>query len=293
MKKFKKLCIITFEPKPTVIEASKRLLKWARKKELDISLYESCSFSNLFSKKPIKIIGKKFLEENDIVITLGGDGTLLSAARLVHTKKIPILGINAGSLGFLTDISTDDLEDSLEKIFSGDYKISERMMLDVSVVRDGKKIWKDVVLNEVVVAKSEPSKLTSLGAWSGEKLISRFWVDGIIVATPTGSTAYSLSAGGPIMYPSLKSVAITPICPHALTERPMIISVDQELRIIAESSQNIVTADGKERFDIISGDIVSIKRSKYKTRLVKLCDANHYDLLRSKLNWSIKKIVMS
>lgn len=290
MKKIQKLGIVAFKPKPMVIASLERFAQWAKSKDLRVFLYEEAP--SLKIKLPFKInrINKNKLADMDMILSFGGDGTLLSSARLVHSHNIPIAGISVGSLGFLTDISLDTLEDSLDQIISGKFRIVERMMLDVLVKHKNKIVWENIALNEAVVSKAGSIKLLSLSAWRGKNFISRFWLDGLIIATPTGSTAYSLSAGGPIIYPSLEAVVLTPICPHALTERPMILPADKNITIKIEEEKPpaFVTVDGKALFKLSQGDEVIISRSKEKVRLIKAGNANHFETLRNKLNWSKK-----
>jgi NAD+ kinase len=288
--KFKKVGVIAFKPKPPVIEALRRFLLWSQDKKVGLFFHNQTPRHHSFPNLKITTTDDSGLGKTDIILAFGGDGTLLSTARRILYSRVPIAGINVGSLGFLTDIPLNDLEHSLDKIFSGKCNLVDRTMLDVTVIRKDKQVWKNSALNEVVVHKASFAKLLSLTTFSGTKYISRFWVDGLIVATPTGSTAYSLSSGGPLLYPTLDAVVLTPICPHALTERPMVLPAVKMLRIIVEDKKPpaLVTVDSKEHFRLVAGDSVCIKKSKAKTRLVKLSDINHFDTLRDKLGWSKK-----
>ena len=290
LKRIKKIGIIAFKPKPHVVEALKRFHEWSMDKGLNVFYHTEAPDYKYFAKKPVARAGDKVLAGMDLILTFGGDGTLLSAARKVHTKGTPIAGINVGGLGFLTVITTEQFEKTLDRIISGRAVIEERMMLDVAVYRRGKEVWRNIALNEVVVSKLGTVKLLSLSTWSGSSYISRFWADGLMVATPTGSSAYSLAAGGPLMYPTLNAVVLTPVCPHALTERPMILPADKDLRMIVEEKRppSMVTVDGKDLYRTAAGDEIVVRRSKYKTHLVKLTGGNHFDTLRNKLGWSKK-----
>jgi NAD+ kinase len=287
---FKKFAVMAFKPKAPVMAAMQRFLAWAKDKNIRIFFHEETPDLGRASVPEIRKIGNAGLKNMDLILTFGGDGTFLSAARRAHTFCIPIAGINVGNLGFLTDLSLENLESDMDDILKGKYKIVERMMLDVEVRRKNKTIWKDVALNDAVVSHSGKVKLLSLSAKSGNKFISRFWADGLIVATPTGSTAYSLSAGGPLLDPSVEVIVLTPICPHALTERPIILPADKELEIQVDEKRPpaLVTVDGKAQLKLLSGDKVVIGRSRHKTRILKLGDGNHFDALRSKLSWSYK-----
>jgi len=281
--------VVAFKPKPLVLNALKQLLAWAQGKPVRLCFYFENSTKG-FPAGTTPRVDEKGLARCDLVLAFGGDGTLLSSARILHRSRTPIAGINVGGLGFLTDISFEQLEASLDQILAGRYQVVERMMLDVEVWRKQKLVWRDIALNEAVVSKTGIRKLLDINTWSGKDFISRFWVDGLIIATPTGSTAYSLSAGGPLLYPSLEVIALTPICPHALTERPMVLPVRRTLRIvIAERKpQAVVSVDGKDQFRLLKDDEVRISRSKEQTRLAKIGQANHFDMLRDKLKWSKK-----
>ena len=221
----------------------------------------------------------------DIAISLGGDGTLLSTSRKVSSAGIPIFGINMGRLGFLTEVELPQISYYLEKLVNGDYYIEHRLVLDGIVVRDNKVIFVSPSLNDVVVTKAGYSRLIKLELEINKQLAAIFSADGIIVATPTGSTGYSLSAGGPIVKSDLNVILITPICPHTLYSRPLIISENEEIRIkIPTGAEDIVmTVDGQIVSNLIAGDEVFIKKSNYMAGFVKFGDKNYYQTLRNKL----------
>ncbi len=288
-KRPQKIGVVAFKPKPLVISALQRLLAWAAEKPVQLCFYFEES-AKRFPAKAACRVDAAGLARCDVVLAFGGDGTLLSTARMLIAAQTPIAGINVGGLGFLTDISYEQLESSLDQILLGRFTVVDRMMLDVEVRRAGKTVWRNVALNETVVSKTGIRKLLDITTRLGNDFISRFWVDGLIIATPTGSTAYSLSAGGPLLYPTLQSIVLTPICPHALTERPMVLPADRDLSIVIAERKPpaVVSVDGKDEFRLVMDDEIRIRRSKEKTGLVKLGEANHFDMLRNKLNWSKK-----
>ena len=230
-----------------------------------------------------------FLKKAELIISLGGDGTLLRAARLAALKDIPVFGINLGGLGFLTQIGSNDIETALEKIHQEKYFIDERMMLECSVKRKTKKkIKKFIALNDIVVGKGSFARLVCLATYINDYYVITYSADGLVVSTSTGSTAYSLSAGGPIVNPKIKSMLITPICPHTLSARPLIIGENDRVRIDLESSDEeaMLTIDGQEGFALKYNDEVVVKKSKFKTKLITFKEKNFYTILREKLKWS-------
>lgn len=223
----------------------------------------------------------------DGMIVLGGDGTLLYAARLMGDREIPILGVNLGSLGFLTDVAVPELKDTLIRFISGDVKIGERMMLE-AVVEDGSgKKETFSVLNDVVVNKGNLARTIRLQARVDGAFLTVFNGDGLIMATPTGSTAYSLSAGGPIVHPTLSAVIITPICPHLLTNRPIVVPESSviEVNLVSGDGNVSVTLDGQVGVEFSERHRLTVRKSARKILLVEPPDRDHFEILRTKLNW--------
>lgn len=222
----------------------------------------------------------------DIAITLGGDGTLLNIARLMAPYSIPVLGINMGHLGFLTEIEISDLYVSLNRLKEGDYFIDKRMMLEAQVIRDNRAIEKFIALNDVVITKGPFARLIRLKTMANDSYIDTYPADGLIVSTPTGSTAYSLSAGGPIINPNIELILTTPICPHTLHSRSIVLSKDDiiKVQILDKQPDAMLTVDGQQGIELLSKDVVLVKRSSYYTRLLRLKKRSFYDVLRKKLN---------
>ncbi len=222
----------------------------------------------------------------DLVVVLGGDGTLLSVTR-GHLGGTPVLGINMGSLGFLTEHSAHSLFPMLHAALEGRANVEERERLDVSVSSPGREPVVHRVLNDAVINKSALARMVVLSLHVDEQFVSRFKADGLIVATPTGSTAYNLSAGGPILYPTLNVVVVTPICPHALTNRPIVLSLDAvvEVRLESPSEEVYLTLDGQQGFPLTNLDLVRIRRCPEPVRLITDPNQSYFQVLHRKLKW--------
>ena len=223
----------------------------------------------------------------DLLIVLGGDGTLLSVSRLVGDRCTPILGINLGSLGFLTEITRDEIIPVLEQLVAGELTVSERLRLDVIIRREGTEVARYRVLNDLVINKGALARIIDMEAWVDDTYLTTFKADGLIVATPTGSTAYNLAAGGPIISPALHCLVISPICPHMLTNRPIIVSDEAVIRIEVkfQNEEVALTADGQIGMPLQGGDVVEIRRSPHPTLLVLSPTKDYFQILRTKLKW--------
>jgi len=223
----------------------------------------------------------------DMVVVLGGDGTLLSVARLVGDLRTPILGVNLGSLGFLTEITRSELFPMLEQVTRGDFTVSERMRLLAIIRRNGEEVTRYRVLNDVVINKGALARIIDMEAWVDDDYLTTFKADGLIVSTPTGSTGYNLAAGGPIVYPGNHCHVISPICAHTLTNRPIVVSDDATIRIEVKSHDEdvVFTADGQEGMPLQGGDIVELRKSNHSTLLIKSPSKDYFKVLRTKLRW--------
>lgn len=223
----------------------------------------------------------------DVVIVLGGDGTMLSVSRLVAEKGIPILGVNLGTMGFITEINQNELYDAVDAMLSDSCVVEERLMLCARIVREGEKIAEYTVLNDVVINKGALARIIDLETVINEVYVTTFKADGLIISTPTGSTAYSLSAGGPILYPALESIVLTPICSHTLTNRPIVLPdysrIEVTLRTLSEDVY--LTLDGQVGFSLRKDDIIKVDKSPFKTRLLMPCARDYFNVLRTKLKW--------
>ncbi len=244
-------------------------------------------------KRRIKVVKKCDLPDRvDFIIVLGGDGTYLSAARLMKKKSIPILGINMGTLGFLTEVRKDEMHDVLNKILSsGKFGVSERVMLEVSVIRKGKTVFNDLVVNDAVVSKGAIARIIGVKIDVNGEWANTVRADGMIISTPTGSTAYSLAAGGPIVMPHLGCMLLTPICPHGLTQRTLVLPDDVNVELTLEHMPGHVflTIDGQNGLDLKDGDLIRVSRfKKHKLKIVKAPSRDYFSLLREKLNFGGK-----
>lgn len=223
----------------------------------------------------------------DFLIVIGGDGTLLSAARVVGTSGTPILGVNLGSLGFMTAITLDELYPVLERIFDSEVAYDERMMLVAHVHRMGERVANYTVLNDVVINKGALARIIDIETSIGDLYLSSFKADGLIISTPTGSTGYSLAAQGPILYPTLRAIVITPICPHTLTNRPIVVPDDMVVRakLATREADVFLTLDGQVGLGIREGDVVEVKKADAPLRFFRSPFKDYFAVLRTKLKW--------
>lgn len=283
MESMRRVGIICKTSVPEPIGILKELLPWLRERGYEAFLdSETASALNVGGTPRSQIPALA-----DIVIVLGGDGTMLSVARLVGEKGTPILGVNIGGLGFLTAVTKDELYKVLDKVFTGECSIEERIMLTACVFRHSECIAEYLVVNDVVVNKGALARIIDLETYIDHSYVATFKADGLIVSTPTGSTAYALSAGGPILYPTLNSIVLAPICPHTLTNRPIVLPDKVVIEIVLRSMNEDVflTIDGQVGFSLKQSDTVQVKKSEFKTRLFVPCERDYFQILRTKLKW--------
>ena len=234
-------------------------------------------------------------QQSDLVVCLGGDGTFLKVAKKVYKKGLPILGINLGNLGFLTEVDRHDIDKAMDQLFENNYEIEERMMLEAVIHRNGKETVRDIALNDAVITRGAISRIIHVKAYVNDVFVDMFPGDGLIVSSPTGSTAYSLSAGGPIAEPDTDVIIITPICPHILYSRSFITKAGSVVKAVVDEDirhNAIVALDGQEGHEIKGGDMVEIKKSPYTTKLVRMNTRNFFNILRTKIYFrgeSLKK----
>ncbi len=223
----------------------------------------------------------------DLIIVLGGDGTLLSVARQIRGAGVPILGVNLGGLGFLTEVSLEELPGMLPRVLAGDYETSTRSMLDVTVRRQDEEVFALSLLNDAVIAKDALARIINIETYVDNDYLTTFRGDGLIVSTPTGSTGYSLAAGGPVLYPSLEHAVLTPICAHTLTNRPIIIPKEMTIRarLLSPDEKVILTLDGQVGLPLEYMDEVVMKKSTFSVSLVKSATNSYFEVLRTKLKW--------
>jgi NAD+ kinase len=223
----------------------------------------------------------------DLMLVLGGDGTMIATARMVSDTEIPVMGVNYGGLGYLAEFPLEDLFPALDGVLAGKYRVQQRLMLSVELWRGEELVTRNRVLNDVVVNKSALARIIEIEAYLNQQFVNLFRADGLIVATPTGSTAYNLSAAGPIIFPSMSAVVITPICPFTLSNRPIVVPDDSviEVRLMTENEEVALTLDGQVGFDLQAADRVVIRKSNTAFNLVQPPNRNYFDVLRNKLKW--------
>lgn len=233
------------------------------------------------------VAGEELAGRVDLIIVLGGDGTMIATARMLGDREVPVLGINYGSLGYLAEFRMEEMFPALEGILEGNYKIDSRVMLSAELFRNGKQMMHTRVLNDVVINKSALARIIEIEASLNNQFVNSFRADGLIVSTPTGSTAYNLSAGGPVIYPSMNAVVITPICPFTLSNRPIVVPDDAviELRLKTPQEDVALTLDGQVGFPLEVEDRILIKKSLTAFHLVQPMNRNYFDVLRDKLRW--------
>ena len=271
--------------KPEAGPVLRELVTWLRMRGCEVLLdQEGASISPEAGPGLARI---EVVSRADLVIVLGGDGTLLSVARLLGRREVPILGVNLGGLGFLTEVSLDELFPTLEAVLRNEFALTRRLTLSARVLRAGEVIASLEALNDAVITKMALSRIVELETHVNGEYVATFRADGLIVSTPTGSTAYCLAAGGPIIYPTLPALLIIPICPHTLTNRPLVIPDASIVEIIQGSPAEDVhlTVDGQVGVALRHRDVVALQRSDRTIALVKSPKLNYFQLLRTKLKW--------
>ena len=286
----KRIGIIAKQNKPEAIPVVRNLVEWLQPKKIEVYVEEGMmkQFHPPLAGPHLNSVEREDIPTKaEMIIVLGGDGTLLSVARLVGDHDVPILGVNLGGLGFLTEITLEELYRVLEKVVQGDFITDERVVLNASVVRRGERMAEFIVLNDAVINKGALARIIDLETTINGEYLTTFKSDGLILSTPTGSTAYNLSAGGPIVYPSLHCIIITPICPHTLTNRPIMIPDDVEIRATLKTKQQevILTLDGQQGFTLEFEDIVEVKKAEGHIFLIKSPYRHYFEVLREKLKW--------
>jgi len=261
------------------------LIEWLRARQIDV--YVDNETQECIHPDAKCVARDKMAEHVDLLIVLGGDGTLLSAARALRAYKVPILAVNLGGLGFLTSVTLEELYPVLEQAIAGENRTSERMMLEAEIFRRGTSAIRQHALNDAVANKGALSRMLEFDVYVDSDHVGRYRADGLIVATPTGSTAYSLAAGGPVVHPGLDAFVITPICPHMLTNRPFVIpgSAKVEIDFAPADEPVYLTLDGQIGFELEAGDRVAITKSSSKVVYVRPPRKTYFEILRNKLRW--------
>jgi NAD+ kinase len=270
----------------TVCSVVPPLVEWLRARKIEVFV-DSETQACIDTKAPV-VAREALGEKIDLLIVLGGDGTLLSAARALGAHKVPILGVNMGGLGFLTSITLDELYPMLEQVLAGEHRTGERMMLVAEIMRGGKSVERHTAMNDAVANKGALARMLDFDVLVDGDHVGRYRADGLIVATPTGSTAYSLAAGGPIIHPGVDAFVITPICPHMLTNRPLVIPDTSRVEIdfSAAAGPVYVTLDGQIGIQLLPMDVLAIQKSPGKVAFVRPPKKTYFEVLRNKLRWS-------
>jgi len=268
------------EPKAT--QMVRWLIPWLKKRGKKV-----CVENGLVHKGARSCSKKEMALEADLIISLGGDGTLLNIAPLVVRPEVPILGVNLGGLGFITEVAVGELEAVLRKTLDGDYEVEPRMTLEVKVIGKKGRTRKFRILNDAVIAKGARSRIIDLETYVGDDYLCTYRADGLIISTPTGSTAYSLAAAGPILEPTLGAIVLAPICPHTLTNRPIVVPSNATIRVTLRSFGDTVifSPDGQQGVRLHNGDKVEARDYGMPVSLIKLSSRSYYEILREKLKW--------
>ena len=263
------------------------IAKWLQDRGVELLLGPEASKASGLPGMPRSELAGKV----DLMVVLGGDGTLLAVARAIGERAVPILGVNLGTLGYLAEISLDELFPTLEGVLAGDLRVETRMRLDVHAERGGREIGYYLALNDAVIARTALSRMIDLKAWADDVEVTTYHGDGLIAATPTGSSAYSLSAGGPLLLPGIGAIVLTPICPHALTQRPIVLP--EPCRVAIEvfdmrGGEVHLTVDGQVSCELQEGDRISVSASNRPLQMLVPADRNRFEVMRNKLRWGAR-----
>lgn len=276
--------IITKPNEPRAVTVVALIAEWCKRNRVALQVNDRIGTA---PSPALLAPDRDVVESSDLLVVLGGDGTMITAARLIGSRGTPVLGINMGSLGYLTEFTVADAVSAVEGAAGGDYELDRRAMLDWRVLRDGSEVSSGSVLNDVVVNKSTLARIIEIDCFVDDHHVTSYRADGLIVATPTGSTAYNLSAGGPIIYPRTEAISIAPICSHALTNRPLVLpdSVLITLQLVTSDEQVMVTSDGQTGLPLNWKDKVQIKKSEKIFNMVRPAHREYFQTLREKLKW--------
>ncbi len=284
---FKTVGLIGKSTDDNVIATIRTLAAFLEAREIRILLDESVA-DMLDGTRHEAVTRTGLAGQSDLAIVVGGDGTLLNAGRSLAEADVAVLGVNLGRLGFLVDISPEEMTPQLEKIFDGQYTVEQRTLLHATVLRSGIAVDDSTALNDVIIHKKDTARMIELDTWIDGHFLNINRSDGLIVATPTGSTAYALSGGGPILHPSLEAFALVPICPHTLSNRPIVINNNSTIEVAVSESglQAQISCDGQVNITLQPGDRITIKKHDHCLRLVHPPGHEYFEVLRKKLRWS-------
>ncbi|MBF0426920.1 MAG: NAD(+) kinase [Magnetococcales bacterium] len=283
--------IVTKRSDQHALEATRWLATWLHGKNLRVTVTEEAAVSADIPESLARRCKQSQLPDGqDLIVVVGGDGTLIAAARHVGARDVPLLGVNMGRLGFLTEITREDMVKTLDDVLAGRYCIEERMLLDATLMRNGEKVFAAQTLNDVVIHKGEIARMIEFEVDVDDQFVLSSRANGLIVSTPTGSTGYALAAGGPIIHPALDTILLVPICPHTLTNRPIALPANGTIAVTLapNDSDRMVTLDGQTVFSLENGDRVLIRRAEHRLKLMHAPGRSYYEILRSKLLWGGK-----
>lgn len=286
----KRIGVVVKPHQPDALDTLCRLTEWLSEREIQLVGLADIAHEEIKQKTgcAVEIVKEEQLAASvDLILVLGGDGTMIATARMIGDTEVPVIGVNYGGLGYLAEFPIEELFSALEAILSGQYKVQQRVMLAVELWRGEELITRTRVLNDVVVNKSALARIIEIEAYLDSQFVNLFRADGLIVATPTGSTAYNLSAGGPVIYPSMNAVVITPICPFTLSNRPIVVPDESsiEVRLMTDKEEVALTLDGQVGFPVQVNDRIVISKSNTSFNLVQPPNRNYFDVLRDKLKW--------
>jgi NAD+ kinase len=290
MTAIKRIGVVVKPHQPDALDTLCRLTEWLNQKDIQLVGQAEIAHEQIEQQTgcAVEIVKDDQLAPSvDLILVLGGDGTMIATARIIGDAEVPVIGVNYGGLGYLAEFPIEELFAALESILSGEYKVQKRVMLAVELWRGEELITHSRVLNDVVVNKSALARIIEMEAYLDSQFVNRFRADGLIVATPTGSTAYNLSAGGPVIYPSMNAVVITPICPFTLSNRPIVVPDEStiEVRLMTDKEEVALTLDGQVGVPLQVRDRIVIRKSRTTFNLVQPPNRNYFDVLRDKLKW--------
>jgi NAD+ kinase len=281
----KTIGVIVGPQKPEALAAVCELRDWCEAREIEMrALGEAAEHSRC---APLTESNGELAEGVDLIVVLGGDGTMLGASRLIGSRQVPVIGVNFGRLGYLTEFALDELHEALDSVREDNFSVERRMQLEVAVNRGGQTFVSHRALNEAVVNEAAPARMIELECRIDKMFVNTFRADGMIVATPTGSTAYSLSAGGPIVHPTMEAILLTPVCPHTLSNRPVVVPSECEVEIVFKQASDalMLTIDGQINIGLSPDDRIMLRRSATTFDIVRPARRNYFEVLRTKLKW--------
>lgn len=286
----KKIGVVIGPQKPEAWDVVRDLRQWCESRGVELKARVIKETARLLQCALLAEVNGLLAEELDLLVTLGGDGTMIGAARFVGDRQIPVLGVNFGFLGYLTEFTLSELYAALDGVLEGNFYLDRRMMLDVKLARHGQEVESFRALNDAVISSAVPVHMIEVECLINQMFVNSFRADGMIVATPTGSTAYSLSAGGPIVFPSMSAILLTPICPHTLSNRPVVVPGDSVVDLVFKRAHEdlMLTIDGQVPIRLTAGDQVTVLRSQTTFDLIRPTNRNYFEVLRTKLKWGTR-----